>query len=408
MQEKARYFAKGMEVLQTDRLQESSGKLIGELMQFKQTRILVFYARKWLADFRDHEYAPKLVGHWLEQYDSNEAMYLAEYYVRTVSKPVVLRSLLRAIGSSKRSPRRIYDLIEARMEREPLNDAWSCLQKFEGKNSRRAEKIILRWMELNRTNKTMDIIVSVVALYSESTEILESALKWAEAVGNSDNYYFVLAHLLRGTTPAHKFLTPRTSAFSRRWIESHHNDPNCGHVLGTLINCVADARDIHAGKEWFKKHERNSSSHSVLIGLLSAYKILNQEPDLYVVKKAKTLLKRQPPDKRTPAMEAALFNVCPDRETVAILKQTCTKTKSVRMIGPLLLVAPNKELIAMAQETIARYPSIDLERDLLTALLRQDPKNPELRKNARRWIRKHGKKVSSTTLMSLQTALATY
>jgi hypothetical protein len=128
-EENAIFFKDGMERLRTEPLQECTGKMIGEMIDFSPSKSLVVYARRWLAHYPDHEYAPKLVGLWLQKYDPNEAMYLAEYYLRTVSKTINLRALLRAVGASKRHPRRIYDLIEARLEKEPYDDVWSCLQQ---------------------------------------------------------------------------------------------------------------------------------------------------------------------------------------------------------------------------------------------------------------------------------------
>lgn len=406
LMDKSIRFKNGMETLRTQPLHENSGQLIGDMIQFKASKSVLIYARTWLKVYRDHDYAPNLVGHWLDKLDSNEAMYWAEYYLRTESKATNLRVLLRAIGNSKRSPRRIYDLIEARMEAEPLHDAWSCLQRFEGKNQRRAEKIILRWLELNRKNRDMDVIVSVVAVFSQSIEILESALMWAEAVENSAGYYFVLGHLLSGNTDAHKTLMSRTAAFTRRWIKVHSKDPNCGRVYGRLISGVCDVNDIRDAKDWFKHHESNPSAEWVLIGLLSASSTLKQEPDPYVVKKVKKILRKQSPDKRLPVMESVLFNVCQDSETIAIVRQTCVETKSTSVLGRLLLVAPAEDLIVIAKESFEKSRNINLERDLLTALLRQNSADVSLRESARRWLRKHGKKFAEAKLEPLRTALS--
>ncbi|CAN5714570.1 hypothetical protein BH10CYA1_BH10CYA1_64180 [soil metagenome] len=107
-----------LERLRIEPFQESSGKMIGNLIVYKQSKELLVYARRWLEQFPNHEYAPNLVGHWLDNSDSNQAMYMAEYYLRNFSLTFKLRELLRAIGISKRSPQRIYNLIEARISRQ--------------------------------------------------------------------------------------------------------------------------------------------------------------------------------------------------------------------------------------------------------------------------------------------------
>jgi hypothetical protein len=397
-EEKEIFFREGLERLRTEPLQESSGKMIAAMVDFRPYKSLIVYARRWLAHYPDHEYAPKLVGRWIEKYDSNEAMYLAEYYLRTVSKTNHLRTLLRAIGSSKRSPRRIYDLIESRLEKEPNQDAYSGLQKFKGKNNRRSEKILLRWLELNRSNPDLDILVSAVALFTESVEIIESIMLWAETVWNSRAYCFVLSHLLRGETNAHAELRPRIAKLTRTWIADHIDDANCGRVYGDLIQCVKDAEDIKTGKEWFIQHETNESSKWVAIGLLRASTLLGYEPDLYIVEKIKQLLRNQSPNERIPVMEEVLLGANPDKDSIALVRQTCIETKSSRFIGKVLRLAPDEELLATAKEVLAERYDAQLKHDLLLTLLKVSPADADLRKDVRRWLRKHGRKLPSKEL----------
>ncbi len=395
-----------LERLRSEPLQEASGKMIGEMIHAKPSKILLVYARRWLAQFPDHKYAPKLVGHWLEKYDSNEAMYAAAYYVRTVSNPIDLRLLLMAIGKSKRSPRKIYQLIETRLEKEPHHDAWSYLQnnRFRG-NNKRAEKVVLRWLELNRSNPDQDIIVSAVAAFTSSVDVIESILLWAKTVGNSPGYFFVLRHLLSQDSNAHVLLKPRIEEFSRNWIAAHLDDNNCGQVYGAFVASGRNASDMRAAKEWFIEHKQKQTARWVLIGLLQAYSALQQDADLYIVKETKALLRSQSAEERTPVMVAALLNAHVDAETISFAKQKGLESNTW-LLGLVLRLAPDDELIAKAKALLAERYNSQLERDLLFCLLRLSPGDLALRRDARRWIRKHGQKMPSKELKNLLASVA--
>lgn len=400
-EEKQTLFSDKLQALRTEPLQESSGKMIADMIVLKPSKELLVYTRRWLAQFRDHELAPKLVGHWLEKYDSNEAMYSAEYYLRTVTNPIKLRGLLLAIGMSKRSPRKIYDLIEARLEKDPHQDAWSYLQNHKCRaNNKRAEKVVLRWLELNRSNPDQDIIVSAVAMFTTSVDIIESTLQWAKTVGNSRGYYFVLTHLLSQESDAHILLKPRIVEFSRNWIADHIDDKNCGHVYGALVASVKNADDMRAAKEWYMEHKSNETAQWVLIGLLRAHSALKQEADLYVVEETKQWLRNQSPKDRTPVMVAALVNAHLDAETISFAKQKGLESNTW-LLGLVLRLAADAEVIAKARQVLAQRHDVQLEHDLLFSRLRMSPADLDLRKDARRWIRKHGQKFSSKELKNL-------
>ncbi len=389
-----------LERLRSEPLQETSGKIIGEMIHSKPSKTMIVYARKWLAQFPDHEYAPKLVGHWLEKYDSNEAMYAAEYYLRTVSDPKNLRLLLMAIGKSKRSPRKIYQLIETRLEQEPYHDAWSHLACYQRRNNKRAEKVVLRWLELNRSNPDQDIIISAVAAFTSSVDVIESILLWASTVGNSPAYFFVLRHLLCQDSSAHVLLKPRIQEFSRNWIAAHLDDNNCGQVYGAFVASGRDANDMRAAKEWFIEHKQKQAARWVLIGLLQAYSALQEDADLYIVEETKALLRSQSAEERTPVMVAALLKAHVDAETILFAKQK-ELDSNPWLLGLILRFAPDDEVIAKAKTVLAQRYNRQLEHDLLFCLLRQSPGDHALRKDARRWIRKHGQKMSSKELKNL-------
>jgi hypothetical protein len=71
------------------------------------------------------------------------------------------------------------------------------------------------------------------------------------------------------------------------------------------------------------------------------------------------------------------------------------------LIGMVLRLVPDEELIGKAKEVLAKSRNAQLEHDLIFTLLKMNPPDEKLRKDAQRWIRKHGQQLPAKELKSL-------
>jgi hypothetical protein len=285
------------------------------------------------------------------------------------------------------------------LEQDPASRAWRRLQPFEV-SSKVTDKLVLRWLELNRSNSALCLDVSCVALFTDSVEVVEAVLLWTETEKNNIYVWMVLSHLLRGSSKAHHALRPRISQFVRAWVKEHTNDEYCGRVFADLITVVKLAEDIRDGKVWYQQHQSFDLAWCVLTGLLRA----QQKADPYVVEQAKRVLRNLSPEERAPVLVGALVEAHPDAETIAFAKNICMKSNLAWLIAILLPIAPDSDLLAKANEVLPELRGSEIEDDLILALLQTDPTNTSVLKAAKRWMRKNGGHASAASIQSLLTA----
>lgn len=303
-----------------------------------------------------------------------------------------------------RRHRRLYKLIEARMEQDPSSYVWGALQPYQVSNAA-ADKLVLRWLALNRLNPDLALEISSVALFTCSTEVLEAVLEWSEKTGrHSKGISFVLTHLMRGKSKAHAALLPRIVLFARTWVKVHAQDQDCGRVYWHLIGYGRSADDFQDGISWYKQHESWKSAWCVLTGLLCASRIAEQEADPYVVEQAKMVLGKLSPGERPPVLVGALVAVHPDAETIGMGKDVCMKSPMSWLLAIMLRVAPDADLISKAEELLPKLKGTEVESELLLALLKVDPTSETVLKVAKRWMRKNRGHVSAETIKSLVAA----
>lgn len=102
------FFAEGLAKLRAGEMEESTGKLLMDLIEIRADKALLPFARKWIKLFPRVESAPRLVGKWLQNYESNDATYLATSYVKTYPDVNALILIVRAVAQLPKIPPKLW------------------------------------------------------------------------------------------------------------------------------------------------------------------------------------------------------------------------------------------------------------------------------------------------------------
>lgn len=379
------FYEEGFAKLRAGEMEESTGKLIMDLMEIRDDKALLPYARKWIKLFPRVESAPRLVGKWLQNYESNDAMYLATSYVKTYPDVGALILIVRAFAHLSKASPKLFDAIEKRFAAEPNSHVWSKLQAHE-KTKAELDPLILRWLEINRYNSSLSVEVSFIALYSRDSSVLSEVLRWIEVnQDKASDIWLVYMNMMRGLSEAHKELRSRVATTAGHWLARNSEYRNAGRLYYEVLLIEQTADQIHAAKDWFLSHQKQEGSYMALAGILTASHSLGEKIEPELVTYAKEILKSQSPEDRTAVLSGALLEVCADSETIRLAKEALQDHYQPSWLHALLLrVAPDEELISKAVEIHSqpgsRSPEVILE------LLKLDGKNTIVRKAAQKWI----------------------
>lgn len=227
------YHTSGLQKLRTQvALEESDGDLIGHLMQSERTNELITYGREWLQQFPDHQYAPILVGIWLKTYGSDESVDLAAQYLPKVNTRSI-GTILNGVANISPHPRVLVELIEARLEEDPTGEIWGSLQSSEFASGE-MDRLILRWLELMRSDPAHGTRISFVALFTKSAQVIDSILMWLDATGGKGiDTRSVLLHLLMGSSQAHEENRDVFVSRTRVWLKEKSYREICRYTLRT-------------------------------------------------------------------------------------------------------------------------------------------------------------------------------
>lgn len=381
------FYEEGFARLRAGEMEESTGKLIMDLMEIRDDKALLPYARKWIKLFPRVESAPRLVGKWLQLFESNDAMYMATSYVKTYPDVNALILIARALAQLPKSPPKLLDAIEKRFSAEPNSHIWSSLQAFENSKSE-LDPLILRWLEINRYNPKLAVDVTYVANNSKDLEVLSEVFRWIDV--NQDkcqDIWLVFTTMLMGVSDAHKQLLPRVAETASLFLKKNPDYAEAGRIYSDLLLAQPSVTEIQNARDWYLKHQDSKSARASLLGILRASKLLGQNIEPELVENAKRILEQQRPEERSPTLAAALLEAAGDSQSIALAKETWRHQKGfLAWFHALLLrIAPDEELIARANEIYARpmkgSPKVIIE------LLKIDCSNSVARRAAERWIK---------------------
>ncbi len=385
-EENEAFYDEGLARLKSGELEESTGKLIMDLMEIHDDKILVTFARKWIKLFPNQESAPRLVGKWLSKYGNNDAMYMATNYVKTYPDVNALILIVRAAAQLPRIPDRLFAAIERRFEVEPSSHVWASLHGYENRCPSR-DKLLLRWIERNIANVDIDIDMSSLALFTESPEVLEEIFRWVKRnQDETENIWMLFSHLMRGKSQAHKILLPRVADLAREWLAKNPDFDHNGRIYNDLLTLMRSDDDTRNAKEWYREHTKSQSAEMALNGILSSAYRRGEPQDPEFVTQAKQILGKQSPMDRVPVLAGALLLANPDADSIRLARETFDQYQHLTWLhADLLRIAPDEELITKANERLSTFSKG--MPDVIIEMLKIDPTNDIARRAAERWMR---------------------
>lgn len=391
-----------MRRLQSEQLREFTGALIAEMMEFKQPIALATYAQRWLKLFPEAEDAPDVAGAMLRAYPSADSVKTAAFYLTEVSNYDNLFSIFRACFEIPFNEK-LYGIIETLIERHPEAKIWGrVLFRLDMTRHTSIDKFALRWLQLNKNNPKLE--VSLIALFSSSPEVLDGIMDWIETTGRNERYLEISLELLyRSAWRVYKSLLPRIAATGRRALKGKHSDEEIARIFATIVRASGETDDIEAAKEWFETHRRSERVWTILVAILEVNERMKLEPDKFAVNEAKIFLRNVPP-KTIPSLVGALVCAHPDPESVSLAKKTYEETQLTWILETLVDVAFDDEIQVLALESLRQMNGADYAHDLLSSLLRIDPKNEEVVEFANSWIQKNPLHKSLSKIQSLLAA----
>ncbi len=380
------FFSEGLAKLRAGFMEESTGKLIRDLMEIQPDKALVSFAKTWLKAFPGNENAPRLVGNWLAKYKANDAAYLAINYVKTYPDVKALGPIVFAVGDLSSRPHRLFEAIEKRMETEPKSYVWGFLQSHQRPSDEVTDNFLLRWIDANYTNEDIVGSLSGVVNFSQSKEVLKAAMRWIDR-HQSKYTWMVVSGMLNGKSESHKELATEIRQQTRSWLQKNSDDDFCGTIHKDLMFETRSLDDVRNAKTWYFDHPDSRSAWNALLGILEVMQSIGEAPDKEIVEQAKRTLSIQTPEDRIPALTGSLLRACPDDDSIKLAREALVDRGSEWLLAELLPVASDAELISKANEILAAKTKGSPE--LIVEMLKIDSSNDVARQAAKRWMRKY-------------------
>jgi hypothetical protein len=333
------------------------------------------------------------VGKWLQHQPSNEAVYLAERYLQSITDLMTLKEIIRGAASHPRQCRRLFKSIEILLERYPSGH-WDRLQAPDVTN-KTVDKLILRWLELNRSNPVLTFDVSIVAVFSDSYVVLKAILNWmVESSGNDDRHaWFVYGNLTYGDTETRTKLMPQILSACRSWILAHPRADGVGRIVGNLIYRTCSEDDVRFGLNWYNANRDTKEAPLALTAILNCARKANVDLDATVLSEAKDIVRGHERDHIR--LVNALLKLQPDVDFVETALKAYREKAESGMLTGLLRTTPNEILVDDAYKQLSRTRELGDEFSLYLALLKADPRLDRIEAAVKRWLRKRRVRGSS-------------
>lgn len=408
------FYAEGLAKLRAGDMQESTGKLIMDLMEVQEMwdiprdKILVTYARKWIKLFPKQDSAPRMVGKWLESYGSNDAQYLATSYVKTFPNVDALIFIVKAVSKMDKIPSKLSDAIDRRFASDPNSHVWSRLFNPDLLSEEIDEKIV-RWLQINHTRSDFDFDVALLALGATTPILVDEIFRWTEAnLNKGGRIYLVVSNLLIGFASHDDVaVKARAAALARKWLEKNSNQIGVGSVLGALLDAHISIDDLKYGKEWYSTHKDDEVAGHILESIISCAHNLKEEQDLELIQDAKGTIESSRHICEYVSLVFALLKVSPTAESIEWAKQCLREDYlSPRAEGYIvfLRLAPDSFVIECANKYLTERPPI--EPDLFLELLKLDSSNLVALKAAKKWLRTYGDDPECDRIKEVESALS--
>lgn len=394
------FFAEGLAKLRAGEMEESTGKLLMDLIEIRADKALLPFARKWIKLFPRVESAPRLVGKWLQNYESNDATYLATSYVKTYPDVNALILIVRAVAQLPKIPPKLLDAVEKRFASDPNSHVWSRLQAPENPKEE-LNVLILRWLEINRYDPKHAVEVSWIALFSQANDVLNEILRWIEVnQDKTQDIWIVFVNMLRGKSESHKLLQERVATTASQWLRRNPDYRNAGRIYHDVVLALRNSAELQQAKNWYLNHSESESAYMALAGILRAAHLTGDALEPEFVSHAKRILASQLPQDRAPVLVESLLLVSDDPESIGLAKEILHHhPPHPWLLVALLRVSPDDELISKASERLKKFD--DGSPELIIEMLKIDPKNEIAKTAAKRWLKKYPDNEQSKTVQSL-------
>lgn len=365
----------------------NSGEILVDMFEIKPSKRLLVYSRKFLFEFPNHQQGPRVLSFWLKLYPSKESYDLAAKYLKRHWPVEDLHWLFNSVKAGKQN-KRLDTLMEERLEKSYKDDIWCrCLSPYESR-AKFANRLSLRWLELNEENP--DLLLQGFTYFAESREVIEAIWKHLKKHGISRTYNEWEIHdILDKARQMNLKILPEIVEFARKWLSENRNDIDYApEIISSILRISGADKDLNDAKDWYRKHRKSGSAYRILYALLHAKKDGKPSPDSFAIEEARVLLRDMPPGQRTPSLVGALLNAVQDDEIIGWTKEVYESTGMLWVLIELLRHAPNADIIAEAKLKLRKYLHTEMGHELLHELLERDP-DVSVRRCARSWLDKN-------------------
>jgi hypothetical protein len=247
---------------------------------------LLPYAREWLCKFPCDEYAPDVVAHWLENFQSPESIELAAKYLKANEDPEWIFRII-CVAVSRRPCLSLESLVSDLIDKYPRHYIWGVsLCRWREEPGENLKALTLKWLRLNKANPDLDVTIQAGMPFS--IEITEEVFQWMRTAGLRGRHMpRALEFLVTGINSEQKELLQRVVEFAREWVRCNPTYERAAHIHRSIVATRLDPDDVIAATAWYKKHHLSRDSWAVLPTLLSCAGGGDHKIDEFIVKQAK-------------------------------------------------------------------------------------------------------------------------
>ncbi|MCW5822468.1 MAG: hypothetical protein KIT34_06665 [Cyanobacteria bacterium TGS_CYA1] len=375
----------GLARLEKEKLNKWHGNMISEMLKIDPSEELENYARLWLNQFPEHTDAPELLGRWLLAFPKEETFRLTRHYLELDCPVLNLYRLIQCACMTEHCDQ-FKIQISKLLEKNPNQFFWALVFSLKKENSEMIETLILRYFELNETNK--DFYPVTLAHSSQSFKVLEKILNWCKKTGiKNEHMPKTLAELFRSIPNFAPELKDSLISFVKRWVEENQDNEDVGNVISSLLSYTKTDESLDFAINWSLNHESNESLWFALNAILRLHKKLQTTPPVAIIDYTKNHLQSLSPDERPPVFVDALLNLDSSAETIKLAKETCFEHPAHYLLIKLLPEHSCERLKSIAQNHVEKYMHFSQD-EVLVALLKGDPTDERSIEIAKKWLLK--------------------
>lgn len=359
--------------------------MISEMLEIDPSEELENYARLWLNQFPEHADAPELLGRWLSAFPKEETFRLTRNYLELDCPVLNLYRLIQCVCMTEHCDQ-FKIQISKLLEKNPNEFFWALVFSLKKEYSEMIETLIMRYFELNETNK--DFYPVTLAYSSQSFKVLEKILNWCKKTGIESEYMpKTLADLFYSIPRFAPESKDSLVSFAKWWVVENQDNDDVGNVISSLLSFTKTDENLDFATRWSLNHESNKSLWYALNAILRQHKKLKKSPPVEIIDYTKKYLQSLTPEERPPVFVDALLDLDSSAETLKLAKETCFEHPVHYLLIKLLPEHSCNRLKSIAQKHVEKYMLFSQD-EVLVALLKGDPTDERSVEIARKWLTK--------------------